>query len=511
MRHIPTTRNTMHLGVTTALALVLAAGAAPAWGATTKITDANVRDAVEDAIFFDKAVPFDKIDVTCNDGVVSLTGKTNNLLAKHRAARLAETIKGVRSVVNRIDVKPPKMRTANEIKRDVEGALLSDPATDSYEVVVMANSDGRVTLSGTVESWQEKQLVDKVTKSVRGVTEVDNNLSVDYRVERADYEIVPEIEQALRWNALVSHNLIDVSVDDGKVTLSGTVGSAAEKRQARYDAWVAGVTDVDDSQLKVREWAHDSDRREATLAVDISSSAISKAVDAANTRDPRVSSFNVTSVVDGSVVTLRGKVDNLKAKQAAAENARNTVGVSRVVNRLKVCPTQDPSATELESAVADALRRDPYVDRYEIDVNVVDDTAYLAGTVDSYFEKAQAEDAAARVNGVVSVSNAILVADTSWPIVYDPYVYDWYAYDYGWYDYEPTLAIETDADIRDEIQDEMWWSPFVDSDEVSVTVNDGIATLTGTVDSWTERRVATGNALEGGAISVNNNLSVVMQ
>jgi osmotically-inducible protein OsmY len=62
--------------------------------------------------------------------------------------------------------------------------------------------------------------------------------------------------------------------------------------------------------------------------------------------------------------------------------------------------------------------------------------------------------------------------------------------------------------VQEDIEDESWWSPFVDGDDISVVVSDGIATLTGTVDTWAEREAATENALEGGATSAVNKLSV---
>jgi osmotically-inducible protein OsmY len=54
----------------------------------------------------------------------------------------------------------------------------------------------------------------------------------------------------------------------------------------------------------------------------------------------------------------------------------------------------------------------------------------------------------------------------------------------------------------------MWWSPFVDADDVTIRVSDGVATLTGEVDSWSELRAATENAFEGGARWVRNDLEV---
>jgi osmotically-inducible protein OsmY len=291
------------------------------------------------------------------------------------------------------------------------------------------------------------------------------------------------------------------------VRLDGVVGSVAEKRQAISDAYVAGVASVSDADLKVQRWARDEDLRKGKY-VARSDQEIREAVKDAMLYDPRVYSFNVTPKVSNGIVSLHGIVENLKAKRVAEQNARNTVGAIGVKNRLKVRPPGTVSDRELAQRVRDALQRDPFVEPYEVTVSVVDGTAYLNGTVDTYFEKGQADDVVSRVAGVVEVRNNIDVDYPGAPIVYDPYAYDWYPYGHYWYDYTPSYSFRTDWEIKQEIKDELWWSPYVDSDEVNVTVEDGEATLTGTVDSWLEYRSATENALEGGAIRVWNRLEV---
>jgi osmotically-inducible protein OsmY len=302
--------------------------------------------------------------------------------------------------------------------------------------------------------------------------------------------------------------LIDVSVADGNVKLNGTVGSAAEKRRARTDAWVGGVKSVDDSELEVARWARDEDLRESKYAVK-TDEELRSAVEDAFLYDPRVWSYDVTPRVDAGVVTLEGVVDNLKAKQAAGQDARNTVGVIRVENRLKVRPVEDLSDPKVADNVREALSRDPYVEKYEIIVKAFDGIVHLYGTVDSYFDKGQAEDVAYRSKGVTGVRNHLYV-DYDSVALHSPYVDDWYLYSYPWYrNYpRPVRPYGNDTEIEEDIEDELWWSPFVDSDDVTVTVDNGTATLTGTVGSWFEYRIAAANAFEGGAIEVDNNLVV---
>ena len=62
--------------------------------------------------------------------------------------------------------------------------------------------------------------------------------------------------------------------------------------------------------------------------------------------------------------------------------------------------------------------------------------------------------------------------------------------------------------MKDDIESELFWSPFLDRDDITVAVTNGVATLTGTADSWFEFGEATKNAYEGGASLVYNNITV---
>jgi osmotically-inducible protein OsmY len=487
------------------LLISMLVAASHAWSAPV-MTDADITVKVEEELLFDSAVPFSAIDVSTTEGVVTLTGVVSHLLAKERATRIAETVRGVRSVVNRIDVKPVMPQSAENLRAAVKNALLYDAATESYEIGVSANDQGQVTLSGEVESWGEHNLAEKIAKNINGVIRVDNNLMVKPATTRLDAEIKPEIEGRLRWDVMVDDGLIDVRVKEGKVFLSGTVGSAAEKSHAERNAWVSGVKEVDSSALKVEKWARDDELRKQKYIAK-SDAEIRDAVKDALFYDPRVNTFNVdVSVVNGGV-TLQGVVDNLEAKIAAQRDAGRTVGVISVNNLLKVRPVTELSDSKIAENIRNALLRNAYTNSYEITVRVQDQTAYLAGVVDSYFEKAEAQNVAFRANGVNKVRNNLVVGNPT-TVVYDPYVDNWSIYDYPWYSGPIAIQNKSDWQIAQDIQDELWWSPFVDSDDITVSVVGGVATLTGTVDSWSEYYDARENAFEGGAISVINKLDV---
>jgi len=392
--------------------LAAAAFAAPSPAAAADPPhDRAVANAVETELLHDNKAALNDIDVKVSEGIVTLEGESPHILGKQRASRIAETVKGVRAVVNLLEVRPRTAVSAPQLKKDVKDALFADPAAESYELNVSADDDGAVTVSGRVDSWEEKQLAVQVVKGVRGVTGVVDRIRVNHRSDRTDAEIIEEIKARLAWNTLVDASLVNLTVNDGKVTLTGTVGSAAEKRQARYNAWtIPGVIDVDDSRLKIDRSARDKHLRTKKY-VPKSDAQIRDALEDALQHHPRVASFDITPEVANKVVTLRGTVDNLKAKHAARQVARHTVGVRRVHNFIRVRLDDPISDSEIRSNVLRNLARDPLVETLEINVEVRSGAVHLRGTVDTLAEKMQAEDVAARTHGVTTVANHLLVSD----------------------------------------------------------------------------------------------------
>lgn len=447
---------------------------------TATVTDAAITQAIIVDLGWNEAVPSQKINVETQDGVVTLSGSTDNLLAKRKAEEIAVSVRGVRAIVNNITVVPTE-RPAAEIKADIDTALAVNPATDTYDLEVTVHGD-TVKLDGTVASWPGKRLAEEVAAGVRGVTAIENDIVVTYAEERTDEEIREDVYAQLASDAWVEDDLIDVAVEDGRVILSGVVGSAAARRHAINDAWVAGVREVNARTLNVELWQRDTLQRKKEFAY-YSDSDIESAVHAALRYDPRIEEADDISVsVDNGVARLTGTVGDLQAKRAAENDAHNTIGVWQVANELKV-QSQGPTEEErLALRVRSALARDPYIDPNDVTVTASGATITLTGRVETSFERQQAEEVASNVTGVIAVMNDL-------------------EYDYTW------VPIP-DTQIKDNVEDQLFWSPFVDEDQVQVTVDNGVVTLTGTVNSWREWRTAKKNAYEGGAKDVDNQLQL---
>jgi len=486
------------------LALFLALQGA---SAQERLENIRIEDAIGDEYRFDHAIDVNRINVNVVDGIAELTGSVSNLKAKERATKIARLVKGVRSVSNRIDVNSPANLSDNSIEASIIQALLQDPATDSFEIGVNVNNN-IVTLTGTVESYQEKELCANVAKSVRGVENLVNNIEIDFVTNRSDSQIKKEVEEALKWNATVDDGLIDVNVDDGEVELSGVVGSASEKNNAFFTSWVTGVKLVDTSGLRVEWWAKDAELRK-NKNVPRTDEEIREAINDAMAYDPRIYSFKVTPEVNDGHVTLRGEVSNLKAKSSAGKLAENTTGVTGVTNRIKVRWTDIlPGDSEIKADIEYGLAQNSITQLWEIDVDVINGIATLTGMVDSYLEKKEAGWIASGVKGVTEVNNLITVQY--------PFSYYWWGH-YPYYDlYIKTIDEENpdlvnypnDINIKSDIEHELIWSAFVDADQVEVIVSNGHVTLKGTVDSLREYREAERNARRAGARSVSNKLEI---
>jgi osmotically-inducible protein OsmY len=458
--------------------IFLLIGCSFAWSEETELDDEDINMAVFTEILFDEAVSPHLLNIHTSDGIVTLSGSVDNILDRDRVISIAQSIKGVRAVVDKMEVKAVQ-RSDRQLREDVKEALLKDPATDSYELGVQV-IEGIVTLSGTVDSYAEWHLCSQVAKSVLGVKGIRNVIDVEYREERADHEIKADIEGRLNSDVRIDNALIDVEVKDGRVTLTGKVGSTKEKFLAEFDAWVSGVNSVQSDGLEIEWWARD--RMQVKDVKDPSDVWIEEAIKDAFFYDPRVLSFELEVDVEDGIATLMGEVDNLRAKRAAQKDAENTVGVNWVRNYIRVLPGDLRSDLEIAEEVRTALKKDPYVNRFDVSVLVFNNKVHLYGSVDSHFQKYQAEHVASGIAGVVDVENNIKI-------------------EYSW-------EGKNDWQIKWDIESQLSWSPYFEDDEIEVEVTNGVAKLTGKVDTWFEYSEAAKEAMEGGAKEVINKLEV---
>ena len=465
--------------------------------ATEHLSDAEITAAIELFFLTKKGVPAHLIDVATHDGIVKLTGITDNLLASERAEEIALAVRGVRGVINELLISTPDVPN-DELYHAVTQALSADPATTDYNVACTV-ADGVVAPTGVVQSWAEQQLVLRVLRGVRGVRRLNTDeLTIRWgEIQNSDEEISTQIRELLAWDIRVNSALVEVRANDRVVHLSGTVGTAAERAQVVAVAYQAGARRVDALDLFVAYWALSNELRREKFA-QRSDDDIAQAVLATFRYDPRVLSYQPVVVVHNGVVTLTGEVSSLRAKQSAEHDARHVVGVWNVHNLLKVRTRWFTPDAVVRQSVLDALGRDPYVSFFDFNLRVTNGKVHLYGQVNSHFEQAQAAEVATGVNGVAEVENNVRVLGHT----------GFAGSPAAWYPgaVHPVLHPNADFTLAERIRTRFFWSASLHNQELEVLVENGRATLTGTVDTWLDHEQAAYEAYEAGARVVNNEL-----
>lgn len=277
-------------------------------------------------------VPPTGLAVTSEKGIVTLAGMVPSLLLKERAAYVAKQVRGVRAVINRITVQPIT-RTDATLKEEIEDAFRRDAVLEPWEIGVSVQG-GNVTVEGRVDSWFEQQRATQVAQSIPGVRSVQNEVVLEPLV-RYDFQIEEEIAYALQWDTRLDETNIEVEVDSSVVTLSGFVGSAYAREVAFNKAWVNGVRMVNVDSLRVVPRAYDALHR-YPQNLSFTAAEIQQALTQSWRADPRIGATNLQAELNRGTAVLTGQVGSQSAKEAAEENARNTVGVDHVVSKITV-------------------------------------------------------------------------------------------------------------------------------------------------------------------------------
>ncbi len=215
---------------------------------------------------------------------------------------------------------------------------------------------------------------------------------------KTDQEIQQDVFRELRWDSRVDQTEIGVEVDEGTVTLTGTVGSYAKKLAAREAAHrVIGVLDVADNvQVKVPGTFKRTDTE------------IAQAVRLALEWDAFVPDKKIRSTVSEGWVTLEGQVSTLREKKDAERVVRFLSGVKGVNDRLTVTPTKaDPN--QLKKAIEEALERRAEREAEKIGVKVENGTVTLEGRVRTWPEKDAVLATVSHAPGVQNVRDGLSV------------------------------------------------------------------------------------------------------
>lgn len=153
--------------------------------------DAWIDGKAEATLLFNTNLNSFDINTDVKNGVVTLTGKVEHSVDKKLAHELVAGIDGVKSVENEITIYKEKESKDVEKERGMESSALTDAKIATViKTRLLLDSDitgtdidvdveaRNVTLTGTVDSSAEKQLVLNIAKNADDVKDVEDQLKI---------------------------------------------------------------------------------------------------------------------------------------------------------------------------------------------------------------------------------------------------------------------------------------------------------------------------------------------
>lgn len=202
--------------------------------------------------------------------------------------------------------------------------------------------------------------------------------------------------------------------------------------------------------------------------------------------DDSIDDANIKVEVQNNTAILEGSVSTYAGKLAAKRDALLIPGIADVDNNLEISFPAEftlPSDAEITDSIERKLLWDSRINSTNISVQTTDGVVTLSGVVDTYWEKNLAEDLALSTNGVVGIINDMTIS-LSKSVV--------------------------DIDIENDIKATFRRSLFIDEDTITVSVENGIVTLSGTApDNITKTRAHDIAMFTSGVIDVINDIIVV--
>jgi osmotically-inducible protein OsmY len=214
----------------------------------------------------------------------------------------------------------------------------------------------------------------------------------------ADTRLQEDVMTEIAYDPAISCTDIMATVSgDGLVRLEGHADSYSSELAAVNAAWrVYGVVDVIDA-IKIDSKM--KSRNDGDIENDIKDRL---------DKDFLIPKNNVmVSVIDG-VATLSGKVNFHIEREAAREEAADTIGVRWVENKITI-NQNSPSATGIAADIKKAFIRSAQVDAENIHIDTQEGHVTLSGHSSSYSERQEAYAAAWRSKGVTNVTNNVVI------------------------------------------------------------------------------------------------------
>jgi osmotically-inducible protein OsmY len=138
-------------------------------------TDADIAQDATRALELSDTIP-ETVQAVVHHGYVTLTGTVDWLYQKEGAEGTVRYIRGVRGVMNHIDVTPKAV--VRDVRHRIVKALHRNANLDAQHITVTVTGN-TATLGGTVASWQQRETAERAAADAAGITHVDNRIVVE--------------------------------------------------------------------------------------------------------------------------------------------------------------------------------------------------------------------------------------------------------------------------------------------------------------------------------------------
>jgi hyperosmotically inducible protein len=344
--------------------------------------DARITTGVQAKLYSEEAVRGRDIAVIADQSIVTLRGSVDSDAAKQRALSLARDVEGVTEVRDELRVQTATVQPRRSAARGAAGEQRGEdtPTTGTNETVepgwtttkiqaqyfvnpeikpwnidVTTSSNGVVTLEGEVESADDRREAVRIAQGTEGVTRVEDRLRIKGEAapagttgtdvaagDRPDVWLTAKVQSKYFLDDLVKGRNINVDTQNGVVALKGSVRSEAERRRAVALARTTeGVRSVNDQLTMDPKMREGETPGSAAAGRNLPSAQrpdlwVTMKIQSQYFLDPEVKGHRIDVETNRGLVTLKGTVASDALKQQAERIARETEGVSRVINQLTV-------------------------------------------------------------------------------------------------------------------------------------------------------------------------------
>ena len=141
----------------------------------SKVADDEIAKRGLQSLAWDVILPASAVMVKVEKGWVTLTGDVDWKYQHDAAASDIRKLHGVVGVTNGIKVKPRD--TAFDVRQMIKAAFDRSAQIETENIGITTDA-GKVTLTGKVNSWNERSLAERTAYSAPGTIWVDDRLTV---------------------------------------------------------------------------------------------------------------------------------------------------------------------------------------------------------------------------------------------------------------------------------------------------------------------------------------------